>query len=214
MMLGSLGYSFSPTPPYFTPDPQVWITITPTNGAVPFQTLSTESYLQSNLVGQMQNSGQYVGWTQAQWIAALMTDAQQRCAFFPGSCGNSTPEALGAKYGALAYQIMQQKQSQTIYAPPPDNTLNNVAPTPTPIPVTNPTPVLVPPSSTPVITPTQIANGNPGTPNPTVTLPNGSAPQTLPDLSGVTDWLTANWPLLAAGVAALVILPGLLGGRR
>lgn len=299
MMLGSLGYSFSPTPPYFTPDPQVWITITPTNGAVPFQTLSTESYLQSNLVGQMQNSGQYVGWTQAQWIAALTTDAQQRCAFFPGSCGNSTPEALGAKYGALAYQIMQQKQSQTIYAPPPDNTLNNVAPTPSQPPVTQPpTQVLTSPSgprgtvaikdlqtgATQLMTagdpfvlqitgaapnaPVSVAvgsnfsqsqgmtdaNGNfqlmgtvPNSPGTTqsqawtvggvpvtpsalqfaiVAAPtpagsnagsgSGTSQNTNAntDLSSATDWLTANWPLLAAGVAALVILPGLLGGRR
>ena len=214
MMLGSLGYSLSPTPPYFTPDPQTFVTITPTNGAAPFTVESTESYLQSNLVGQMQNSGQYVGWSLQQWVSALTADAQQRCSMYPGSCGTSSPSALGAKYGALAYQIMQQKLSNTIYAPPPDNTLNNVAPTPVVVPVTYPTPVIQPPTSTPVITPTQIANGNPGAPNPIVTLPNGSPSVVLPDMSGVTTWVETNWPLLAAGVAALVILPGLMGGRR
>jgi hypothetical protein len=212
MRLGSIGYSVSPTQPYFTPDPQQFVTVNPANGMAPFVTETTESYLQSNLVGQMQNSGQYVGWSQADWINALTADAVQRCASYPASCAGTSPQALGQKYGALAYQIMQQKLSQTIYAPPPPgNTLDNVAPTPVVVTPAPPTVVLSPPQSTPVITPTQIANGNPGA-NPPV-YSYGTVPA-LPDMSGVTDWLTANWMILAAGAAALVILPSVMGGKR
>ena len=82
--------------------------------------------------------------------------------------------------------------------PPPPNTLNNVAPVPvsvTPLPGTS---VLNPPSvnQTPV-TQQQIVNG-----------------MALPDMSSATSWLQANWKVVALGVAAVVVLPSLLGGKR
>lgn len=200
MMLGSIGYTISPTQPYFTPDTQQFVMVYPTNGMAPYEVETTESYLQSNLVGQMQNSGQYVGWTQAQWIAAFTADAVQRCASYPESCAGTTPQELGQKYGTLAYQIMQQKLSNTVYAPPPpSNTLDNVAPTPvtvTPAPSTN---VLTPPTQT--VPPSQLSNGT----------ATGTATNAMP---GLTSWLESNWVLLAAGLAALAILPGMMGGRQ
>lgn len=200
MMLGSIGYTISPTQPYFTPDPQRFAIVPATQGGMAsYEVETTESYLQSNLVGQMQNSGQYVGWTQAQWIAALTADAVQRCAAYPASCAGTTPQALGQKYGALAYQIMQQKLSNTIYAPPPSNTLDNVAPTPVVVNQVPPTQVLTPPVPLPPVTQTQVQNGTTG--------PQNSMP-------GLTSWLETNWVIVAAGIAALVILPGLMGGRR
>ncbi len=116
--MGGLGYTIAAAPPYFTPDPEAYVTIAPTNGMAPFTVVSTESYLQKNLAGQMQNSAQYNGWSLAQWIAAITADAVQRCSFYPGSCGNSTPEQLGQKYGTIAYQIMQLKGSQAPSSPP------------------------------------------------------------------------------------------------
>jgi hypothetical protein len=85
---------------------------------------------------------------------------------------------------------------------PVSNTLNNVAPTPvsvTPLPATS---VLNPPVQNWFpLNPDQIANGTTGE-------------SLLPDMSGATSWLQSNWMLVAGAVAAVVILPSLLGGRR
>lgn len=88
--------------------------------------------------------------------------------------------------------------------PPPPNVLTNVAPTPITTPVTNPTNALNPPVQNwfPV-NPQAIANGT-----------TGGSVLGLPDLSSATTWLQSNWMILAAGVAAVVILPSLLGGKR
>lgn len=87
---------------------------------------------------------------------------------------------------------------------PPPNTLPGVAPVPvsvTPAPGTN---VLNPPPQNWFpLNPTQIQNGT-----------TGGSILGLPDLSGATAWLQTNWMPLAAGLAAIVILPSLLGGKR
>ena len=87
------------------------------------------------------------------------------------------------------------------YVPP--NTLNNVAPVPvtvTPLPPTN---VLNPPVQNWFpLNPTQVANGTTG------------ESTMFPDMSGATSWLQSNWMLVAGAVAAVVILPSLLGGKR
>lgn len=199
MMLGSLGYATSATPPFFTPDPQQFVTVPATQGGMDsFTVETTESYLQSNLVGQMQYSGQYAGWTQAQWIAALTADAIQRCNAYPASCAGTSPAALGQKYGTLAYQIMQLKGANT--PPPPiDNTLNNVAPTPVVVTPQPPIVMINPPTQTVPVTPGQVANGTTG--------PLGSMP-------GLTTWLESNWMIVGAGILALAILPSIMGGKR
>lgn len=87
--------------------------------------------------------------------------------------------------------------------PTPPNTLNNVAPPPGSVSVTNPTNVLNPPVQNYYpVTQQQIANGS------------GTSILGLPDLSGATTWLESNWMLIAGGLAALVILPSVLGGKR
>jgi len=199
MMLGSLGYAVSATPPYFTPDTQQFVMVPATPGGMSsYEVETTESYLQSNLVGQMQTHQQYAGWTQAQWIAAITADAVQRCAAYPASCQGTTPQALGQKYGTLAYQIMQMIGGNT--APPPSgNVLDNVAPTPPVIYSPPPTQSLTPPVPLPPITPGQVVNGTP--------VPTNSMP-------GLTSWLETNWVMVAVGVAALAFLPSMLGGRR
>jgi len=220
-----MGYAISAAAPYFTPDPPTFVTVTPTTGALPFQVVSTESYLQQNLVGQMQNSAQYNGWTLAQWIAAITADAQQRCSFYPGSCGSSTPEQLGQKYGTLAYQIMQLKASQ------------QPASSPAPVPVTpsgsfgpNPTPGAIPPqvSSGPAIgvsVPTSPASpaGSPGQasiPLVPFTTPAQTSAPTGVDFSFLTNPISLFgygvplWMLLAAGGAGIYALASSGGGGR
>ena len=114
----------------------------------------------------------------------------------PQTYSNYTPPAP-----VQAYNAGNVPGSSVLPTPPSNpNVLNNVAPPPIVPPVTNPTNVLNPPTpNTLPITQTQIANGS---------------GLTLPDLSGATTWLETNWVVIAAGVAALVILPGLLGGKR
>lgn len=163
-----LGYSISATPPYFTPDPETVVTISPTNGMSPFPVVSTESYLQKNLVGMLQSTdvnlqqfpdapgATIARYTLAQWIADFTQQAQQRCSMYPGSCGSSTPEQLGQKYGTLGYQVMQMKPTQPGASSPPP-------PTPTPQ-VTQPQPAQ----------PQQLSNG------PAVGIPVASSPANSP----------------------------------
>lgn len=63
--------------------------------------------------------------------------------------------------------------------------------------------------------PSEIDNGRTQSPNTNTDIVNTHpAAPALPDLSGVTDWITQNWVLLAAGAAAVFILPSLLKGGR
>jgi len=94
---------------------------------------------------------------------------------------------------------------QTPYNPasvPGSNTLDNVAPSPVSVDPGVPTSALNPPVQNWFpLNPTQVANGTTGE-------------STLPDMSGATSWLQSNWMLVAGAVAAVVILPSLLGGKR
>lgn len=87
--------------------------------------------------------------------------------------------------------------------PPPSNTLNNVAPVPVSVTPAQPTTQLYPPSYQPPVTQQQIANGT-----------MGGTGTTNINLTGATTWLQSNWMLIAAGIAAVVILPSILGGKR
>jgi hypothetical protein len=227
--IAGLGYAISATPPYFTPDPDQYVTITPTNGSPAFQADSTESYLQKNLVGQMQNSGQYNGWTLAQWIAAITADAVQRCGFYPGSCGSSTPEQLGQKYGTLAYQIMQMKATQQqastpvpppvppmpVIAPPPPRQPVQVTTPPTPQPLNNGPAVGIPfvPLSTPP--PVQV-NTLPGA----TPAPAPAAAASGVDLSFLTNPISLfgfnvpMWMLLAGAGIGVYALSSSSSGTR
>ena len=91
----------------YTPIPQQEVMVYPTNGMSPYAVVTTDSYLSMNLHGQMQNAAPYIGWTLDQWIQAITADAQQRCAAYPESCAGTTPAALGAKWGAISFQLMQ-----------------------------------------------------------------------------------------------------------
>lgn len=108
-----------------------------------------------------------------------------------------TQYASGALVPYLQYSVEQ-------YTPPP-NTLNNVAPVAVSITPVPPTSAINPPASFPPVTSQQIANGTTG---------NAVDQSTFPNFSGATTWLESHWMLIAAGVAAVVILPSLLGGKR
>lgn len=96
---------------------------------------------------------------------------------------------------------------------PTGNTLNNVAPPPA-SPVTPPAPgnVLTPPAGTPVVPRSTVNNGT-TTGNPVLGTRPGDEPAAPNE---VTDWIKANWVLLAAGAGALLLLPTLMSsmGRR
>lgn len=120
-------------------------------------------------------------------------------------CGQKAQ--LVAKYKAL-FLAWAGGQSASIYQAGdtgtlsnPINALTNSAPTYTPPPNTNPTNVLSPP-----------ATGNPTAGSKNVT---GQTDQTqsTDSTSDITAWLQANWILVAAGVAAVVVLPSLMKGR-
>ncbi len=91
----------------YTPIPQQEVIIHPSTGMNSYATITTDSYLSQALHGMMQNAAGYIGWSLDQWIQAFTAQAQQRCASYPESCAGTTPEILGHKYGAIAFQLMQ-----------------------------------------------------------------------------------------------------------
>ena len=92
----------------YTPIPETEVIIPATQGGISsFATITTDSYLSQALHGMMQNAGPYIGWTLDQWVQAFTAQAQQRCTAYPASCVGTDPGTLGAKYGAIAFQLMQ-----------------------------------------------------------------------------------------------------------
>jgi hypothetical protein len=90
---------------------------------------------------------------------------------------------------------------------PPTNALVTSAPYQPPIISAPQQNVLAPPSAPAPVVPAQTISTSP------TTSFNG-APPPFVDASFATLWIEKYWPLLAAGVAALVVLPNLTGGNR
>jgi hypothetical protein len=137
-------------------------------------------------------------------LADFLPTAQSYCAINGAlpDCGQMAQ--LVAKYQAL-YQAWASGQRASSYQggdtgtlTSPTNALSNSAPVYTPPPVTKPTNVLNPPA---------------GGGNPTAGQQNVTGNQ-VPGASTAQSWLEANWFLIAAGVAALVILPQMMKGGR
>ena len=96
----------------YTPIPQQEVIIPATSGGMAsYATITTDSYLSQALQGMMQNAAGYVGWSLDQWVQAFTAQAQQRCNSYPESCAGTSPSALGAKYGAIAFQLMSTVSS-------------------------------------------------------------------------------------------------------
>jgi len=88
----------------------------------------------------------------------------------------------------------------------PTNTLSNTAPQTTTVYPTQPTTSLTPPPPQQTPTMTQIVNSQ--------TVAGATLTNTAGGFEAANAWFSENWKLVAAGVAALVVLPMVLGGRR
>lgn len=113
----------------YSPGPQVIVAVPPTHGGmVGYNVVDTDSYLQQALQGIMQNAQNYTSWTLQDWIDNFTKQAQQRCAAYGTSCSDS-PEALGNKYGNIAWNLMQanpQNVPTNIVSAPVPQTINSV----------------------------------------------------------------------------------------
>lgn len=86
------------------------------------------------------------------------------------------------------------------------NALNYSAPTQTTVSPMPPTNVLTPPTAQQTPTQQQIANG--------MTVTGGTLSNMPAAMSGAVTWAESNMGLIAAGVAAVFLLPMLMGGRK
>lgn len=102
------------------------------------------------------------------------------------------------------YQLQQQAYQQQVYQQT-QNALDRVVPQTGSITPTEPTSALRPPSSQPALNAQDIQYAQ-GT--DVLTTRPGEAPA-MP----ISNWIQDNWALLAAGAAALILLP-MMGGRR
>lgn len=165
--------------------------------------------------------------TPAAYTANMIQYAQTLCygsgapyTCFTNSGGSFNPTTMGTQYANAVfaalkatpygstnvydYWVAHPIPVEVGYTPPAPVTPYNPQNVPGSSVLPTPPTVLTPPTTTPPVTPTQIQNGTTGTQGTTGGL----------DMSSVTPWLEGNWQLLAAGLAALVILPMVLGGRR
>lgn len=141
--------------------------------------------------------------TVANQAADFQAQADSYCAINGAlpDCGQKS--SLVAKYRALYMawangqkaSTYQSQDSGTIASP--INTLSNSAPVYNPVVPAPPTNVLSPPQT-----------GNPTSGQQNVTSPPN---QQSTDTLDVTQWLKDNWVLVAAGVAAVVFLPSMMG---
>lgn len=111
------GYSISSTPPYFTPAPDQYTTVTPTSGMIPFQADSIESYLQKFIGQSVSDMYGFISGTQG-WAnggAAAITDnfismVQQRITAYPSMGQGIDPQALGTQYANLFMKVLSGVQ--------------------------------------------------------------------------------------------------------
>ncbi len=226
-----------------TAPPQVMVPVPQPNGTVtqmPTAETSLANAAYQDVQGYEQfttanNAPEYA--TPAAYLANMIEYAKELCypSWGPYVCpAGYDPTTLGTKYANQVFAALKTipYNGTTVYAywvahpvaasydtpppqqpynpvnvpgssvlSPPPNTLDNVAPVTYGGPVTNPTSVLNPPVQNWFpLNPTQIQNGTTGGSNI--------------DLSGAESWLQTNWVLVAAGIAAVVVLPSLLGGKR
>ena len=110
-------YSISSTPPYFTPAPDQYTTITPTGGMIPFQADSMDSYLQKFIGQSVSDMYGFINGTQS-WAnggSAAITDnfismVQQRITAYPSMGQGIDPQAMGTQYGNLFMQVLSGVQ--------------------------------------------------------------------------------------------------------
>ena len=107
------GYSVASTPPYFTPAPDQYVTVMPSNGMTPFQADSMDSYLQKYIQQSTSDMYGFVSGTQG-WAnggASAITNnfvamVQQRCAAYPSMSSGIDPVAMGTHYANVFMQVL------------------------------------------------------------------------------------------------------------
>jgi hypothetical protein len=110
-------YSISSTPPYFTPAPDQYTTITPTGGMTPFQADSMDSYMQKFIGQSVSDMYGFISGTQG-WAnggTAAITDnfvslVQQRITAYPSMGQGIDPQAMGTQYANLFMKVLSGVQ--------------------------------------------------------------------------------------------------------
>ena len=114
---GTPGYSISSAPPYFTPAPDQYTTVTPTGGMTPFQADSMDSYLQKFIGQSVSDMYGFISGTQG-WAnggSAAITNnfismVQQRITAYPSMGQGIDPQAMGTQYANLFMQVLSGVQ--------------------------------------------------------------------------------------------------------
>lgn len=107
------GYTISSTAPYFTPAPDQYVTVTPSNGMSPFQADSMDSYLQKFIGQSVSDMYGFINGTQG-WAnggAKAITDnfvsmVQQRLAVYPSMGEGIDPVAMGTQYANAFMNVL------------------------------------------------------------------------------------------------------------
>ncbi|MDP9113517.1 MAG: hypothetical protein M3O20_07520 [Acidobacteriota bacterium] len=110
-------YNISSTPPYFTPAPDQYTTVTPTSGMVPFQADSMDSYLQKFIGQSVSDMYGFISGTQS-WAnggSAAITDnfvsmVQQRITAYPSMGEGIDPQAMGTQYANVFMKVLSSVQ--------------------------------------------------------------------------------------------------------
>ena len=114
---GTPGYSISSTPPYFTPAPDQYTTVTPTGGMTPFEADSMDSYMQKFIGQSVSDMYGFINGTQG-WAnggSAAITDnfismVQQRITAYPSMGQGIDPQAMGTQYANLFMKVLSGVQ--------------------------------------------------------------------------------------------------------
>lgn len=110
-------YSISSTPPYFTPAPDQYTTVTPTGGMNSFQADSMDSYMQKFISQSVSDMYGFINGTQS-WAnggAAAITNnfvsmVQQRLTAYPSLGQGIDPVAMGTQYANLFMKVLSGVQ--------------------------------------------------------------------------------------------------------
>ncbi len=107
------GYTISSTAPYFTPAPDQYVTVMPTNGMSPFQADSMDSYLQKFIGQSVSDMYGFINGTQnwANGGASAITEnfvsmVQQRLAVYPSMGEGIDPVAMGTQYANAFMNVL------------------------------------------------------------------------------------------------------------
>ncbi len=106
-------YTISSTAPYFTPAPDQYVTVKPTNGMSPFQADSMDSYLQKFIGQSVSDMYGFINGTQG-WAnggASAITNnfvsiVQQRLAAYPSMGEGIDPVAMGTQYANAFMNVL------------------------------------------------------------------------------------------------------------